>query len=133
MGESCFVVLWEVALLRVSLLPGCCLELPGKDKLTLQVLGNHNLSFPVLVCVGQAAELLGLCFLWQNTELSFPSSLPGCFAGASNLLSQGERGMGAAQGKHFMSGGMGRSPMTDQVQQNKKILQPFRIFFFLPA
>lgn len=38
--------------------------------------------------------------------------------------------MGAAQGKHFMSGGMGRSPMTDQVQQNKKILQPFCIFFF---
>lgn len=97
--------------------------LPGKGKLTLQVLGNHILPFPVVLHVGQTAELLGLCFLWHNTELSFPSHLPGCFAGGSNLLRQGGRGMGAAHGK-------GRSPMTDHIKQKKKILQPFCLFFF---
>lgn len=38
--------------------------------------------------------------------------------------------MGAAHGKHFILGGKGRSPMTDHVQQKKKILQPFSPFFF---
>lgn len=41
--------------------------------------------------------------------------------------------MGAAHGKHFILGGKGRSPMTDHVQQKKKILQPFSPFFFFPS
>lgn len=116
------------------LLPGCCLELPGRGKLTLQVLGNHLLSSPaVLVCVGQIAELLGLSCLWQNTELSFPSYLPGCFAGGSNLLSQGGRGMGAPRGA-FHVGWEGEIPYDRSCTAKEKDPTAFLSHFFsLPA
>lgn len=101
--------------------------------------GNHLLSFPGLFWsvrtsgavrgrLQRAARLVLL--VAKHSELAFPGYLPGRFAGGSNLLSQGGRGMGAAHKKGVLLVGRGESPVTDHTQRKKKILQPFSSVFY---
>ena len=105
-----------------------------------RMVGNHLLPVCSGLC-GQArlcgagcSEQLSLCFLWPNThELAFPSYLPGRFAGGSNLLGQGGRGMGAACEKDVMLIGKGRSLVIDHTGEKKKKRDPtaFLSHFFV--